>query len=94
MLFGSELFEEYIGQLAMASMASLDILSEGDQIDTKKIIEKMRVNLSPSFLTYYTGMTFFGIKSFGIDHSMGFHELVTSYYECFLKSILLIPFLE
>ncbi|KAF3572730.1 hypothetical protein F2Q69_00061158 [Brassica cretica] len=43
MLFGSELFEEYIGQLAMASMASLDILSEGDQIDTKKIIEKMRV---------------------------------------------------
>ncbi|KAJ4916302.1 DNAJ heat shock N-terminal domain-containing protein [Raphanus sativus] len=42
MLFGSELFEEYIGQLAMASMASLDILSEGDQIDTKKIIDKMR----------------------------------------------------
>ena len=54
MLFGSELFEEYIGQLAMASMASLDILSEGDQIDTKKIIEKMRVNLSLSFLIYYT----------------------------------------
>ncbi|CAH2036666.1 unnamed protein product [Thlaspi arvense] len=42
MLFGSELFEEYIGQLAMASVASLDILSEGDQIDAKKIIEKMR----------------------------------------------------
>ncbi|KAJ0257507.1 Chaperone protein dnaJ 10 [Hirschfeldia incana] len=42
MLFGSELFEEYIGQLAMASMASLDILSEGDQIDTKKIVDKMR----------------------------------------------------
>uniref|UniRef100_A0A1J3DTH3 Chaperone protein dnaJ 10 n=1 Tax=Noccaea caerulescens TaxID=107243 RepID=A0A1J3DTH3_NOCCA len=42
MLFGSELFEEYIGQLAMASMASLDIVSEGDQIDTKKIIDKMR----------------------------------------------------
>ncbi|XP_010459811.1 PREDICTED: chaperone protein dnaJ 10 [Camelina sativa] len=42
MLFGSELFEEYIGQLAMASMASLDIVTEGDQIDTKKIIEKMR----------------------------------------------------
>jgi curved DNA-binding protein CbpA len=45
MLFGSELFEEYIGQLAMASMASLDIFTEGDQIDTKKIIEKMRVNI-------------------------------------------------
>lgn len=45
MLFGSELFEGYIGQLAMASMASLDIFTEGDQIDTKKIQEKMRVSL-------------------------------------------------
>ncbi|KFK42079.1 hypothetical protein AALP_AA2G208500 [Arabis alpina] len=43
MLFGSELFEGYIGQLAMASMASIDIFSEGDQIDPKKIQEKMRV---------------------------------------------------
>ncbi|MQL73147.1 hypothetical protein Taro_005486 [Colocasia esculenta] len=43
MLFGSELFEEYIGQLAMASMASLDIFQEGEQIDTKKLQEKMRL---------------------------------------------------
>lgn len=43
MLFGSELFEEYIGQLAMASMASLDIFTEGEQIDAKKLQEKMRV---------------------------------------------------
>ncbi|XP_044511910.1 chaperone protein dnaJ 10-like [Mangifera indica] len=43
MLFGSELFEEYIGQLAMASMASLDIFSEGEQFDAKKLQEKMRV---------------------------------------------------
>ncbi|KAI4388538.1 hypothetical protein MLD38_000858 [Melastoma candidum] len=43
MLFGSELFEEYIGQLAMASMASLDLFTEGEQIDTKKVQEKMRV---------------------------------------------------
>uniref|UniRef100_A0A1J3FXJ5 Chaperone protein dnaJ 10 n=1 Tax=Noccaea caerulescens TaxID=107243 RepID=A0A1J3FXJ5_NOCCA len=42
MLFGSELFEGYIGQLAMASMASLDIFTEGDQFDTKKIQEKMK----------------------------------------------------
>nr|VDD02286.1 unnamed protein product [Brassica rapa] len=44
MLFGSELFERYIGQLAMASMASLDIFTEGenDMFDTKKIQEKMR----------------------------------------------------
>ena len=43
MLFGSELFEEYIGQLAMASMASQDIFTEGEQFDTKKLQEKMRV---------------------------------------------------
>ena len=44
MLFGSELFEEYIGQLAMASMASLDIFTEGEQFDSKKLQDKMRVN--------------------------------------------------
>ena len=43
MLFGSELFEEYIGQLAMASMASLEIFTEGEQFDAKKLQEKMRV---------------------------------------------------
>ncbi|KAK4484022.1 hypothetical protein RD792_011236 [Penstemon davidsonii] len=42
MLFGSELFEEYIGQLAMASMAS-DVFSEGEEFDTKKLQEKMRI---------------------------------------------------
>ncbi|KAL8218354.1 hypothetical protein R6Q57_021727 [Mikania cordata] len=42
MLFGSELFEDYIGQLAMASMASLDIFTEGEQFDPKKLQEKMR----------------------------------------------------
>ena len=50
MLFGSELFEEYIGQLAMASMASLDIFTEGEQIDAKKLQEKMRVIFLTSFL--------------------------------------------
>ncbi|CAN6577062.1 unnamed protein product [Malus baccata var. baccata] len=39
----TELFEEYIGQLAMASMASLDIFTEGEQFDAKKLQDKMRV---------------------------------------------------
>ncbi|GAB4837612.1 Chaperone protein dnaJ 10 [Ancistrocladus abbreviatus] len=43
MLFGSELFEEYIGQLAMASMASMDIFTEGEEFDAKKLQDKMRV---------------------------------------------------
>ncbi|CAN1163050.1 Chaperone protein dnaJ 10 [Linum perenne] len=43
MLFGSELFEDYIGQLAMASMASSDLFTEGEQVDTRKLQEKMRV---------------------------------------------------
>ncbi|CAM0912010.1 unnamed protein product [Alopecurus aequalis] len=42
MLFGSELFEDYIGQLAMASMASLDNFGDDETIDTKKLQDKMQ----------------------------------------------------
>ncbi|OEL30099.1 Chaperone protein dnaJ 10 [Dichanthelium oligosanthes] len=43
MLFGSELFEDYIGQLAMASMASLDNFGEDKHTDAKKLQEKMQI---------------------------------------------------
>ncbi|XP_047980874.1 chaperone protein dnaJ 10-like isoform X1 [Salvia hispanica] len=42
MLFGSELFEEYIGKLAMASIASLDVFSDSENIDSKMLQEKLR----------------------------------------------------
>ena len=43
MLFGSELFEDYIGQLAMASMASFEIFTDGEQTNSSKLQEKMKV---------------------------------------------------
>lgn len=61
MLFGSELFEDYIGQLAMASMASMDIFAENEQFDAKKLQEKMRVKvlLNPSdYPILYALLTF------------------------------------
>lgn len=42
MLFGSELFEDYIGQLAMASMASLDVSSEEMLQEAMRVVQKER----------------------------------------------------
>ena len=49
LLFGSELFEEYIGHLAVASMASSELASESD--NPEKLHEKLKaspVNLKKS----------------------------------------------
>eukprot|EP00249_Psilotum_nudum_P012723 c23942_g2_i1 orf=207-1382(-) len=42
MLFGSEQFEDYVGQLAMASMASMDVGNDGQQIDMSKTQNKIK----------------------------------------------------
>ena len=41
-MFGNDLFEHYVGQLAVASMVSFMMLPEGEQIDTKVLQEKMK----------------------------------------------------
>jgi len=45
MIFGSEFFEEYIGQLALASLASIEIEedSQDPEVLRQRIQEKMKV---------------------------------------------------
>jgi hypothetical protein len=45
MLFGSEFFEEYIGILALASLASIEVEEDSPepQVRMQKIQEKMKV---------------------------------------------------
>lgn len=42
MVFGSESFEEYIGHLALASMASFVISTQSEQLDISELLEKMK----------------------------------------------------
>jgi hypothetical protein len=42
LLFGSELFEDYIGHLAMATMASTEMTSDND--NPEKLQDRLRVS--------------------------------------------------
>ncbi|KAH9319644.1 hypothetical protein KI387_021413, partial [Taxus chinensis] len=42
MLFGSEYFEDYIGQLALSSLASIDMAGSEQNLDIQKIQDKMK----------------------------------------------------
>ena len=43
LLFGSELFEDYIGHLAMATMASAEMTSDND--NPKKLQDRLKVRI-------------------------------------------------
>lgn len=47
LLFGSELFEDYVGHLAVASMASSELANEGD--NPEKLHDKLKVLKHNSF---------------------------------------------
>ncbi|GMI73288.1 hypothetical protein like AT4G39150 [Hibiscus trionum] len=42
MVFGSDFFEEYVGQLALASLASVDIETEDDSLDKEARMQKLQ----------------------------------------------------
>lgn len=53
LLFGSELFEDYIGHLAVASMASSELADESE--DTDKLHENLKASMSYNsvYIIYY-----------------------------------------
>ena len=51
LLFGSELFEEYIGHLAVASMASSELAGESD--NPEKVHDKLKASsVNPKFIVF------------------------------------------
>lgn len=46
LLFGSELFEDYIGHLAVASMASSELVGEND--NPEKVHDRLKASMSES----------------------------------------------
>lgn len=71
-LFGSELFEDYIGHLAVASMASSQLAGEGD--NPEKVHDKLKArNFQYSFISTARH----AVYSFNEERSTVFIVLIT-----------------
>lgn len=57
LLFGSELFENYVGYLAVASMASSELMSENESPD--KLQDRLKVCAKEEFVLFLAVITTF-----------------------------------